>query len=69
VKKKPTKIGIVALTIVLGSSYSLWRGYHEDGTISTALIYAVLGWIIYGIPLFIWFSISESRRRKLERDR
>jgi hypothetical protein len=57
VKNKLTKIGLVMLVIVLGSSYDLWRGYHEEGSIGTAVGYAVLGWIIFGIPVFVWYLL------------
>jgi hypothetical protein len=53
----------VVLIIVLGSSYDLWRGYHEGGSVGVAILYAVLGWVIFGIPLFLWFRYT-SRNRK-----
>lgn len=62
-KKKLTKVGVIVLIVVLGSSYDLWRGYHEDGTVGTAIGYAVLGWIVFGIPVFVWYLVR-SRDRK-----
>ena len=38
---------MIAIVVVLGSSYDLWRGYHEEGSIGVGIIFAVLGWAIF----------------------
>jgi hypothetical protein len=48
------RVLVVVMILVLGSSYDLWRGYREQGSIAAAIVYAVLGWIVFGIPVFLW---------------
>jgi hypothetical protein len=57
-KNKLARIGLVILAIVLASSYDLWRGYHEEGSIGAGIGFAVLGWITFGVIFGVWALVS-----------
>jgi hypothetical protein len=58
----------VVLILVLGSSYDLWRGYREHGSVGAGIGYAALGWIIFGIPAFLWYRFRERGRNPMTPD-
>ena len=51
-KRWVTIILAVFAVLVIASAYDFWRGYHEEHSVGAAFAYAIVSWIVYGIPIF-----------------